>query len=73
MTVIAVTGVMLPKGQSINDVNQNHFYIQQDTQPPGVRAWQNLPPPPGWNRVKVSENLGATAVATIAPVDTSLN
>ena len=27
MTVIAVTVVMLPKGQSINDVNQNHFYI----------------------------------------------
>ena len=29
-------------------------------------------PPPGWNRVKVSENLGATAVAPVAPVDTSL-
>ena len=28
--------------------------------------------PPGWNRVKVSENLGATAVAPVAPVDTSL-
>ena len=28
--------------------------------------------PPGWNRVKVSENLGATAVATVAPADTSL-
>ena len=29
-------------------------------------------PPPGWNRVKVSENLGATSVAPVAPVDTSL-
>ena len=28
---------------------------------------------PGWNRVKVSENLGATAVVPVAPVDTSLN
>ena len=28
--------------------------------------------PPGWNRVKVSENLGATAVALVAPVDTCL-
>ena len=26
----------------------------------------------GWNRVKVSENLGATAVTPVAPVDTSL-
>ena len=25
----------------------------------------------GWNRVKVSENLGATAVATVVPEDTS--
>ena len=29
-------------------------------------------PPPCWNRVKVSENLDATEVATVAPVDTSL-
>ena len=29
-------------------------------------------PPPGGDRVKVSENLGATAVAPVAPVDTSL-
>ena len=28
--------------------------------------------PPGWNRVKVSEILGATVVVTVAPVDTSL-
>ena len=28
--------------------------------------------PPGCNRVKVSQNLDATAVATVAPVDTSL-
>ena len=28
--------------------------------------------PPGCNRVKVSQNLGATAVAPVAPVDTSL-
>ena len=25
------------------------------------------PPPPGWNRVKVSENLGSTSVALVAP------
>ena len=29
-------------------------------------------PSPGKNRVKVSENLGATAIALVAPVDTSL-
>ena len=29
-------------------------------------------PPPGQDRVKVSENLGATSVALVAPVDTSL-
>ena len=28
--------------------------------------------PPGGDRVKVSENLGATLVAPVAPVDTSL-
>ena len=28
--------------------------------------------PPGWDRVKVSENLGVTAVAPVAPADTSL-
>ena len=28
--------------------------------------------PPGWNRVKVSKNLGATAAVPVAPVDTSL-
>ena len=27
---------------------------------------------PGWNKVKVSENLGVTAVASVAPADTSL-
>ena len=31
-----------------------------------------IPPPPGLNRVKVSENLDATAVVPVAPVDTSL-
>ena len=35
---------------------------------------QNLPPPPpGWNRVKVSENLGTTAVIPVATVDAFLN
>ena len=34
-------------------------------------GWQNLPPP-GRDRVKVTENLGATWVAPVAPVDTSL-
>ena len=29
-------------------------------------------PPPGGDRVKVSENLGATSVAPVAPVVTSL-
>jgi hypothetical protein len=33
----------------------------------------NLPPPPsGWNRVKVSENLGASAVEPVSPVNTPL-
>ena len=30
-------------------------------------------PPPGWNRVKISENVGATAVGPVTPVDTSQN
>ena len=29
--------------------------------------------PPGWNRVKASENLGATTVAPVAPAVTSLS
>ena len=29
--------------------------------------------PPGWKSVKVYENLGATAVEPVTPVDTSLN
>ena len=32
----------------------------------------NLPPPPGYNRVKVSENLGATTIALVALAVTSL-
>ena len=36
------------------------------------RQWWAESAPLGWNRVKVSENLGVTAVAPIAPVDTSL-
>ena len=35
------------------------------------RQWWAESAPPGWNRVKVSENLGATPVALVAPVDTS--
>ena len=35
--------------------------------------WWAESAPPGGNRVKVSENLGATSVAPVAPVDTSLN
>ena len=34
---------------------------------------QNLPPPPGGDRVKVSENSVATSVAPVAPVDISLS
>jgi ankyrin repeat protein len=30
-------------------------------------------PPPGWDRVKVSENLDASAVAPVALADTSLH
>ena len=37
------------------------------------RQWWAESAPPGWNRVKVSENLGATSVAPVAPVNTSLN
>ena len=36
------------------------------------RQWWAESVPPGWNRVKVSENLGATPVAPVAHVDTSL-
>ena len=36
-----------------------------------LRWWAHSAPP-GCNRVKVSENLGATAVAPVAPADTSL-
>ena len=28
--------------------------------------------PPGWNKVKLFENVGATAAATVAPAVTSL-
>ena len=34
--------------------------------------WWAESAPPGWDRVKVSENLGATSVAPVAPADTSL-
>ena len=34
--------------------------------------WWAESAPPGCNRVKVSQNLGATSVAPVAPVDTSL-
>ena len=34
--------------------------------------WWAESAPIGWNRVKVCEILGATAVALVAPVDTSL-
>ena len=35
--------------------------------------WWAKSAPPGGDRVKVSENLGATSVAPVAPVDTSLH
>ena len=35
--------------------------------------WWAESAPPGGDRVKVSENLGATSVAPVAPVDTSLD
>ena len=34
--------------------------------------WWAESAPPGGDRVKVSENLGATSVAPVAPMDTSL-
>ena len=34
--------------------------------------WRAEFAPLGWDRVKVSENLGTTAVAPVAPADTSL-
>ena len=36
-----------------------------------LRWWGRICPP-GWNRVKISEDLGATAVAPVALVVTSL-
>ena len=38
-----------------------------------LQCWENLPPSPGGDRVKVSENLGATLVALVAPGDTFLH
>ena len=35
--------------------------------------WRAKSAPPGGDRFKVSENLVATSVAPVAPVDTSLN
>ena len=35
--------------------------------------WWAESAPPSWDRVKVSENLGATSVAPVAPADTSLH
>ena len=55
--------------------------IQENHTIQGRNRWKNLGAtsamvgricPPGWDRVKVSENLGATAVAPVAPADTSL-
>ena len=38
-----------------------------------LRWWaESAPVPPGWNRVKVSENLGAKAVIPVVSADTSL-
>ena len=37
-----------------------------------LQWWAESAPPPGGDRVKVTENLGATSVAPVAPVDTSL-
>ena len=53
------------------------FNLRQSMQGrnPGVRPlrwWAESAPPPGWDRVKVSENLSATEVAPVAPADTSL-
>jgi hypothetical protein len=49
------------------DVTTGKFLMQP------LQWWGRIyPPPPGWNRVKVSENLGATAVAPVTPAVTSL-
>ena len=37
-----------------------------------LQCWGRICPLPGWNRVKISENLGATAVALVALAGTSL-
>ena len=50
---------------TIRDVTTGKFLVQP------LRWWGRIFPP-GWNRVKVSENLCATAVAPIAPLVTSL-
>ena len=52
----------------ITDQRRNRGEIYGAT---SAMVGQNLPPP-GWNRVKASENLGATAVAPVAPAVTSL-
>ena len=49
-------------GMKVRDVNTRTIQVR-------LRQWWAEYTPPGWNRVRVSENLGATAVA---PVDTSL-
>ena len=38
-----------------------------------LQWWAESAPPPGGDRVKVSENLGAIFVAPVSPVDTSLD
>ena len=48
------------------DVTTGKFLVQP-------LQWLGRICPPGWNRVKVSENLGATPVSQVAPVDTSLD
>ena len=63
-------GKMWREYQYITMQRCNHREIFDAT---SAMLGQNLPSaPPGWNRVKVSENLGATANAPVAPAVTSL-
>ena len=50
---------------SARDVTTGKFLVRP-------LGWLGRICPPGWNRVKVSESLGATMVALVAPAVTSL-
>lgn len=61
-------------GQKYNSLKKSHRDVHIYGEIFGaISAIVGRSVPLGWNKVKVSKNLGATAVVPVSPVDTSLN